>query len=301
VVVRPAKSLGGLKTRIEQILISKLTVDRAYQRNVNERHVRKMAENFDPDAFQTPLVCKRLYKGGENVVIDSQQRVVAAALAGYTSVTASVVELSSIEEEANLFGLININRKAVPTPVTHRNNLLRGDEKSLKLEGAVRAGGMLIGERYKNNVLKATSRIQVAASYYGYDCLTKAVVAYRTIWPHHTRVHGYLLCGLTFLIWAYTTDEIDGIPVNPEAVEPEALARKIARVFPTWDSVIDEMKRKRLKLSEAHRLESDHNYATTLLHAYNFKLRDGKGGSGTLKSQDLTSAFRFKKVVADTQ
>lgn len=271
-------SLGALKFEVVNYAMSDLRVDQgAYQRLENVPHVTKIAEKFDADAFQMPLVCVRNYNGGEKVLIDAQQRCLGAFVRGYDTVQCIAVKVESLEEEAKLFRLINICRKKVPTAATHRNSLLADDDqsaqvKALRLEGAVRAAGFEVYEKDGPKRVKGITRLHSTATTYttkldgdeeytdGYSYITHALKVYDAIWPGHKRVHVYLLSGLTMLSYLADMDQDSEF----DLLQNHALRTRIREVFP--DVIRDAVALgSKTKVAEQHRLRSDYHWVSVLL------------------------------------
>src|SRR4051812_31723657 len=89
------------------IRASRLAVDASYQRPRNERKIRKIANNFDPDALGVLYVSKRA--DGTYVILDGQQRHAALIEMGWQDqqVPCHVYTGLSVADEARLFGEYN--------------------------------------------------------------------------------------------------------------------------------------------------------------------------------------------------
>lgn len=244
--------------------LTTLGVDQgAYQRLANKNLINKIALDLNPDALLPPLVCERKYNNNEKVVADGLQRATSAFEAGATHLGCIVVKVNTLEEEAKLFHIINIDRRSIPTPVTHRNSILMDDLKGLALEGAMRRAGFSITEKGGYKEVRGVTRLHTAAVTYkdakgrpNYPLLTQTALAYNAMWPEHEQVHLYLFSGVAFVIYTYD-------------VEPEFLARYIPKRYPDGDDVVKVIKRN--KAAEQHRLLNDYRYATTLVKAHNGK------------------------------
>jgi len=106
--------ISGFRGTSVQVSLDGLGVDSGYQRGEVPTHINRMAKDFDADAFGAIIVSRR--PSGDMVIIDGQQRVAAARIAGVDSVPAMVYPVATREEEARLFDAINSKRKQ-PTAV----------------------------------------------------------------------------------------------------------------------------------------------------------------------------------------
>lgn len=277
---KPEYEGKALEPRTEVILVDHLQVERAYQRNANVPHIRAIRDKFDPDSAQLPLVIRRTYDNNRLVVPDGQQRLIAEVTLGFKRVKCVVINCNSLQHEAEIFSKINIGRKSVPTAVIHRNLLLSEDSRAIQLEHAIRAAGFQMSERDGNCRVKGPTRLHATARAYGYETLTAALIAYRTIWPTHTGVHLYLNSGLALLLWTYLNpDSPTYLSDNQEAVAPEALAHRIGRRNPSPVRMIREageeirlkksLKQTMYRPSDTYRRENDLYYAQVLIKEYN--------------------------------
>jgi hypothetical protein len=275
-----------LRPHIEEIPFENLYIEEAYQRNPNIPQIRMIVSDFCEDAAGLPLVIRRLYNGSEMVVVDSQQRLLAAAIRGYRAALCVVITSMCLEDEARIFGRINLNRRRVPTPVTHRNKLIERDDKSLQLQRVILDAGYKITEKEGNRAIKGVTRLHSSAATYGYDGLRDPLLAYSAIWPGHKTVHLYLLSGLVMLNWTYANPNSPTYdPGTIELVSRDRLASRLAKVFPTYREAVDATlpMKGTLKVTtreisgsrpnDTHRLLNDLFYASNLIKGYNRGLR----------------------------
>lgn len=285
------KARKVLKHKYEVLKISDLQVDQgAYQRLENERKIFDILSDYVREAVHPPIVVRRMYNGGANILADAQQRTIATRLTGTDEIGCIIYEVNSIEEEALLFNKSN-DRKTVPTPTKHKGQVQLGNPEALALEGAVRTAGMIIGEKAGNRIVKGTTRLHAIAKMYkingkpNYPLVTKALASYSAIWPEHRSVHLYLVGGLAHLIHIYS--EYRGHPrgVNQlNKVTPDGL-RIIGLTEQDPIKLVKKLKDKRP--AEQQRLYSDNWYAGHLYTAFN----KATNGPGSLKANVLRDAL----------
>src|SRR4051794_33828172 len=90
--------------------VGELTVDQRYQRALNARRVKKIANEFDPYSVGMLIVSDR--GDGTKVVLDGQTRRAALVAMGWEDqmVPCYVYVGLSVEEEARIFRTLNQDR-----------------------------------------------------------------------------------------------------------------------------------------------------------------------------------------------
>jgi len=121
--------------------ISDLVIDDTYQRKLEKRgrkNIEAIAADFWWSRF-TPLLVAPVI-GGRFAIIDGQHRTHAAAIFGYKSVPAMVVEMP-LEEQARAFSWVNGNVTNVTPFQIFRAALAAGEDWAVRANAAVRAAG----------------------------------------------------------------------------------------------------------------------------------------------------------------
>lgn len=289
-----------LKPKLETLSILDLVVDSAYQRLPNETEIQLIVGGFDNRYVGLPKVARRNYNGGELAIIDAQQRVLSTYLTGFDRILCEVVDVDSVEDEARAFHGLNVDRRTVPSPVKHRNNVLLGNEFSRQLEGAVRAAGMEFSQTNGNGKIKGVDRLARIVQIYqvgdepNWGLLTEAILAYAAIWPEHKLVHTYILGGLSALIFAYGHTPWDPESATPELVAPNVLAEKLQRWYYPQENITkfrdakgkEKIRRRwkqgydilreeveKGKIHDTYRAEADASYALHIAEKFNRYLK----------------------------
>jgi hypothetical protein len=117
----------GPRPELAWLPIERLFVDERYQRDLKQRHVNRIAENFRWSRFQAVLVTK-CDKGWS--IIDGQHRVEAAKVCGLDLIPAVVIDQADIAEQAASFVWANAARATVPAQAMLRRPYCRGYAKS---------------------------------------------------------------------------------------------------------------------------------------------------------------------------
>lgn len=135
------------KSKLEWLPISALTVDERIQRPVDRAWVKRIADNFDPDALGYPIVVE--IPDGRNgvrfLIVDGQHRVegVKAALGDDQQIECEVVRGVGIQQAAKIFGLRNTVRpvKAVDRFLV---GVTQGDPECVAINDIVKSLGLSI-------------------------------------------------------------------------------------------------------------------------------------------------------------
>lgn len=137
-----AKAEGFENHDLAWLKLGELTVDPTYQRGPKSGHIRNIAENFDQDAFGTPVISSR--KDGMNATIDGQQRTLALRLLGWSdeAMIPCIVKYGlTIEDEAALFGKLN-KTKNMSTYEKFRARYVAKDQAAVEIVGIARGCGL---------------------------------------------------------------------------------------------------------------------------------------------------------------
>src|SRR5688572_29248244 len=113
----PATTNGGramptstVSREVREIEVGKLKVRSIYQRPLDERRVKKMTDAFDENLIGALEVS---FADGQFWVVDGQHRLALLRAKGIKTVNAVIHYGLSLEEEANLFGRLNSQRRPV--------------------------------------------------------------------------------------------------------------------------------------------------------------------------------------------
>lgn len=211
-----------------------------YQRASNTPHIRKIFREFDEKFFMVPLVMRRRWDNDRLVVVDGQQRILAAATGGVESVDCIVLDSLSLEDEARSFIKINTGRKAIPPAVTMRAKATTGDVEANTFIDAVELAGFASDEKAGHLCLKAVTGVNKAAKKYGYGNITKALLAYKAIWPNHSMVNADVVRGLAYMCWAH-----QGKSTEVKKVTAFEFAKNLSG-YTTYDLIATEVRLKKV-------------------------------------------------------
>ena len=104
--------------------LNAVQTDWSYQRPLKKTY-KNIVKKFNQDAFGIPVIAQR--KDKTLWVIDGQQRLAAARDLGWTEVRAEVVSSDGPVHEAEIFNIINMNRRKLNNFEQYKALLVSGD------------------------------------------------------------------------------------------------------------------------------------------------------------------------------
>lgn len=185
-------------------------VHAAAQRAENDRNVRRIAENFNPELFGVITVANK--NGVDRYhVIDGQHRVAALKLMGYTDqlVPAVVREIHTAHEAAEVF--IGLNSARKPGAIDHfRAAVTAQHPAECEVSALLAALGFRVGfDAGKPNVIAAVTALMAVHSAHGPQVLKGALETIKATWPHERdALNGAVIQGYGTLL-AEHAHEID--------------------------------------------------------------------------------------------
>lgn len=150
--------------RYGTVTIDEVVIDPRIQRARHEPLINNIAKNLKVWALGVVVISVReTSKGKRYVLLDGQQRMAGAQLAGYNGPVQALFHFGlSFAEEANLFRLLN-TKKSVPARDMFKNLVNEGDPTALAIEAILRGVGVKVG-RAGNEGFDATDMaLRVAA------------------------------------------------------------------------------------------------------------------------------------------
>jgi hypothetical protein len=146
--------IANLKSsRVMMLPIEKLFVDERYQRNLNMKMVRRIAENFDNKAMGVLTVSKRDFG---YAIIDGQHRYYAAKKIGIKVLECEVFEWLSLPDESKLFSTINMSRGKVRMIDQFRSMLVANEDDARNIVDILDSLELKIGKHTSNKGIKNT-------------------------------------------------------------------------------------------------------------------------------------------------
>lgn len=130
----------------------------AYQRSINQQHLRDLEKNFDTRALEPITVNRRA--DGSLIIVDGQHRTLAASHKGYSSIAAKLYRTPlSYSEEAAQHLKLGTMHKSLSLYDAFRNQIEAQDSEALEIQRIVQDFGYDIGR----NGHREASRGKIAA------------------------------------------------------------------------------------------------------------------------------------------
>jgi hypothetical protein len=133
--------------------LGSLAIDPLCQRDLDERRVARMAENFDWQLFGTPVISLRT-GAPDAVVLDGQHRIAAAKMAGHTDVCVKCLAHAGLTpaQEAALF--LGLNTATLPKALDkHRVGVVAGRHDCAAVDSILAMHGLRLGRNSGSRVV----------------------------------------------------------------------------------------------------------------------------------------------------
>lgn len=145
------------------------------QRPLNKKWAAEIAENFDPELFEPPIVTKPNCKN-ESHIIDGQHRVAAArqALGEDQEIPCHVYEFDDPAKAADMFSRINEKRKKPHQIEMFRTKVTAGYADEATVNRIVNSQGYAVGYGSQSEISCPAALLHVYRRYNG-DVLTQTL------------------------------------------------------------------------------------------------------------------------------
>lgn len=241
------------------IRVNDLIVDSRYQRPLNQRRVRTIATEFDPDAVGMLYVSIR--SDNTKVILDGQHRKASLVAMGWGDqlVPCFAYRNLTLEDEARIFRIMNESR-ARPTSIDlFRTKIAERDPKALDIQAILGANGLRIGYSTDPGWFRAVSGAQKVYDTAGRDTFRKVIETIHGSWPSYSDP------------WACSSDMMLGLGLMYAEYESGIdMARLVTRLsVETPANLIGKAKSLRASLGGS----VPTNVAITLIALYNKGMR----------------------------
>lgn len=193
----------GTKPQADWISVDLIDIDHNYQRDIDERRVRKLLREFHWSKFGSVILVAK--EDGRYNCTDGQHRLEAARLHPLiNSVPAVINPAADTKSEAISFLAINRDRKAVSTVEQYWAGLQAGDPEFTRLKAVLDATGCEVAPAagvIKPNVTNSVSTLIRAIRAYGEGAVKQAITITRQAWPNDNKaLKGTTIASLSRLI-----------------------------------------------------------------------------------------------------
>lgn len=209
--------------RFKQVETGALTVDHGYQRDLDDRRVRRMVKNFEPRLLGALEVS---HSNGRQAVFDGQHRLAMARELGLDKLPCLVHTDLTPEQEAELFVALQRERKGIKQIDRFRAQVFAGDETACAINAIVASHGFEIGSVGKT-VHTRIQAVVVLRRLYAGDVLDETLVTIQRLWYGDVEsTHGAIIEGLGLTVAGYGDRFIDEAFARLRAFAPADLLRK---------------------------------------------------------------------------
>jgi len=129
--------------QVQDVRLADLQFDRTYQRPLNMARVQKLREDFRPFGIEVLVVSERA--DGSLWGIDGQHRTHVLLGLGYEFATARIHVGLTVQEEAEMYLVLNRGQKTPTVMDLFKASLIAGDPEALELNAAFTSAGYTIG------------------------------------------------------------------------------------------------------------------------------------------------------------
>jgi hypothetical protein len=214
-------------SRYKRLPVEDLIVDDRYQRELDEKRVTRIAEDFDPDLFGVLDVSVR---NGKSAVFDGQHRLAAARLLGHDKVPCLVHDID-VQREAELFVALQKQRKSVHPVAQIKAERFAGVPEACAIGEIVEANGFKLAAYSGNEAgqARAISAVGAVRRVYRNGNLGETLQALETLWGgDYKSTDGKLIEGLSLLLVGYGHRMTDDVIQKLKDVPPVDILRRAA-------------------------------------------------------------------------
>ena len=141
--------LNKLKTvPTKQVCVNQMGVNVTYAREINPANLRKIVSNFNLEAFGEPVICDVRIENPKvpYEIIDANHRIhaIRSLFGDTTKVKCTVLPYMSLEKRAELYNILNFDRKQPTKLEGFKSKLVMGDQDALNIHSICQAVGVNI-------------------------------------------------------------------------------------------------------------------------------------------------------------
>lgn len=242
-----ATTEAATSQRLDWLPVANLRVDHSYQRPLDHKRVRRMAKDFDLDAFGVLIVSERA--DGGLWCIDGQHRVALFHEIGWGDQTAPCIILAglSIPQEARIF--TRANSGSQPNALAKfRAQLVEGDAKAVDINHTVRRCGLTINSGNAPGYIQAVAALKTVHDRTGGLVLERVLRHIINAWGNDaTNFQADILLALALIEKRYRQAGIDPMllrtalqKTTPPQLLATARSRKLTGSGSVWAGELPE-------------------------------------------------------------
>lgn len=218
--------------KIEIVFVDELKFDPMYQPPIREGKLRVIFRSFWPELAGLIIVSRR--RNGELFVMDGQHRATVVKKKGIQTLAAYVMDGLSLQDEAEIFNILNTARKQPSAMSVFKARLVAGHTKYVEINAAIEECGFEIAFNNAKGGTKiaAIAAVMAAHSRGGKEGLMRTLTVMREAWQGDiTATDGEIINGLSHFLCRGGTkiimhDLIEKLQrVAPIVIKRDAMAR----------------------------------------------------------------------------
>lgn len=185
-IKKVSESEASFSSLNSEIKVDDLVIDLSYQRYPNENKVNEIVKNFDMDAVGV-IICS-MRDDGTLAVLDGGHRVAALRMLGLNDSTVNCLVYFglSIEDEANIFNMMNDNRTKPKTNDLFKAKVVAKDADSVALNKIFEKHKLSVLDRPANNGIRAIGTISKIFKKYGGNVVDDTLHVLKNAFDSHS-------------------------------------------------------------------------------------------------------------------
>lgn len=244
------------------VLVGELHIDPAYQRQLSEKKVRDIVENFDADVLGILKANRR--PDGTLWITDGQHRLEALRRMGVRSVEVQLTYKNTTADEADQFVTINTRRGPVSTYDRWRARRVQGDGVVLDIDNILAQFDLYAGKRSNRTDTKVFGSLSFIEELYeqeGRDFVRRCLGVLRDAFAPDPDTYSHLLFAGVAHFLAVAVREVQDF-------DPDELIRKLRQTTP------DDIMRRANAFMKAYGGHHITAAALEILNTYNHRRRE---------------------------
>jgi hypothetical protein len=218
-----------MKTSIGNIAPNDMRVDPAYQRDLSERHVQRIAQDYDKFALGLISVSRRA--NGYVYILDGQHRVEALRRigVGHVPIQCLVYEGITPPEEADVFYMQSKTKRLSSVDI-FRARLVAKEPIATEIAEIVGEFGYKINSNNSQDSIQAPTMMERIFTGHGPERLRKVCSIVKRIWTdQRVATPGYIFMGIDAFLNRYEDIADEGRLVRVLAATPKAEIEEAAK------------------------------------------------------------------------
>jgi hypothetical protein len=222
-------------SKYEKLRPSQIDVDPRWQRDLDETRARRMARNVNMARLGVPVVSRR--NDGRCVALDGQHRIAMLKIANMDSpIMCDVQEGLSLADEAELYLLLNSDRKPVGAFDKFKARLVAKDAVALEIQDILKKRGLRVAKAQGSNCICAIQAVEfIHVHYQNLGDTLRVLISWCEGDP--SVYEGMIIKDVSFFLAHHPQVSIERLAEKLQQFSPERLLARIRRTQGTLDDV----------------------------------------------------------------